>query len=50
METSPTDALLAGLEAGAERDQPLKGVAGAVETLLYDDRVTTGRVRFAQIV
>lgn len=27
--------------AGAERDQPLKRVAGAVETFLYDDRVTT---------
>jgi len=27
--------------AGAGRDQPLKRVAGAVETFLYDDRVTT---------
>lgn len=27
--------------AGAGHDQPLKRVAGAVETILYDDRVTT---------
>lgn len=27
--------------AGTEYDQPLKRVAGAVETILYDDRITT---------